>query len=184
MKIYDGRQSFYQWDLNQKLVSDFKVGEEVHFHNIRQSTALVVVAYEYEDSIVVDVPNILLQNSYPIVVYRCAVNDTMLSTVQEQIFEVEQRPKPDDYVYTETEVLTITSVVNRAIKEAVASGDFKGEKGEPGEDGKDGKDGKDGQNGIDGIDGYTPQKGVDYWTDSDIEEIKSYVDEAILGGAW
>lgn len=30
----------------------------------------------------------------------------------------------------------------------------------------------------------TPQKGVDYWTPDDIAEIKSYVDEAILGGAW
>lgn len=30
----------------------------------------------------------------------------------------------------------------------------------------------------------TPEKGVDYWTESDIEEIKNYVDEAILGGAW
>ena len=30
----------------------------------------------------------------------------------------------------------------------------------------------------------TPVKGVDYWTDADKAEIKSYVDEAILGGAW
>ncbi|MEE0896309.1 MAG: hypothetical protein U0L88_01595 [Acutalibacteraceae bacterium] len=35
-----------------------------------------------------------------------------------------------------------------------------------------------------GEDGYTPVKGVDYWTDADKAEIKSYVDEAILGGAW
>lgn len=32
--------------------------------------------------------------------------------------------------------------------------------------------------------GYTPQRGTDYWTASDIAEIKSYVDDAILGGAW
>jgi hypothetical protein len=32
--------------------------------------------------------------------------------------------------------------------------------------------------------GKTPEKGVDYWTDADIAEIKSYVDDAILGGAW
>ena len=32
--------------------------------------------------------------------------------------------------------------------------------------------------------GYTPVKGVDYWTEVDKAEIKSYVDEAILGGAW
>lgn len=32
--------------------------------------------------------------------------------------------------------------------------------------------------------GSTPVRGTDYWTAADIAEIKSYVDEAILGGAW
>lgn len=32
--------------------------------------------------------------------------------------------------------------------------------------------------------GYSPVKGKDYWTAGDIAEIKSYVEEAILGGAW
>ena len=35
-----------------------------------------------------------------------------------------------------------------------------------------------------GKDGYTPKYGVDYWTEEDKAEIKSYVDTAILGGAW
>lgn len=35
-----------------------------------------------------------------------------------------------------------------------------------------------------GEDGYTPQKGVDYWTDADISEMKSYIDSVILGGEW
>ncbi len=42
----------------------------------------------------------------------------------------------------------------------------------------------EGVNGMDGKDGYTPQRGIDYWTDADKAEIKGYVDEAILGGAW
>ena len=29
-----------------------------------------------------------------------------------------------------------------------------------------------------------PVRGTDYWTEADKSEIKSYVDEAILGGAW
>ena len=33
-------------------------------------------------------------------------------------------------------------------------------------------------------DGYTPQRGVDYWTEADKAEIKAYVDEAILNGEW
>ena len=35
-----------------------------------------------------------------------------------------------------------------------------------------------------GADGKTPVRGTDYWTDEDKAEIKSYVDEAILGGVW
>lgn len=38
--------------------------------------------------------------------------------------------------------------------------------------------------GESGGGGYTPVRGVDYWTPDDIAEIKTYVDEAILGGAW
>lgn len=37
---------------------------------------------------------------------------------------------------------------------------------------------------IKGSPGYTPQKGTDYWNAADIAEIKSYVDDAILGGEW
>lgn len=34
------------------------------------------------------------------------------------------------------------------------------------------------------VDGYSPVRGKDYWTEEDIAEIKSYVDEAILNGEW
>ena len=37
---------------------------------------------------------------------------------------------------------------------------------------------------IKGGKGDSPIKGVDYWTEADIAEIKSYVDDAILGGEW
>jgi hypothetical protein len=35
-----------------------------------------------------------------------------------------------------------------------------------------------------GADGYSPVRGTDYWTEADKAEIRSYVEEAILGGAW
>lgn len=38
--------------------------------------------------------------------------------------------------------------------------------------------------GEPGEDGHTPERGTDYWTNEDIAEIKGYVDDAILGGAW
>ena len=55
---------------------------------------------------------------------------------------------------------------------------LKGDKGDKGDRGEQGEKGNAGN------DGYTPERGVDYWTDTDKAEIKTYVDEAILGGAW
>lgn len=55
---------------------------------------------------------------------------------------------------------------------------LKGEKGDPGDEGIPGEPGRPGE------DGYTPVRGTDYWTEADKAEIKGYVDEAILGGAW
>ena len=57
----------------------------------------------------------------------------------------------------------------------------KGDKGDKGDRGEPGANGKDGSNGNDG---YTPKRGTDYWTEEDKAEIKAYVDEVILGGAW
>lgn len=53
-----------------------------------------------------------------------------------------------------------------------------------GSSGAKGDKGDKGDTGAKGADGYTPVRGTDYWTASDIAEIKSYVDDAILGGAW
>ena len=60
----------------------------------------------------------------------------------------------------------------------------KGEKGEKGDPGEKGEPGEPGIPGEDGADGYTPERGIDYWTDADKAEIKNYVDEAILNGSW
>lgn len=60
----------------------------------------------------------------------------------------------------------------------VAAVNIKGDKGEQG------LPGKDGEKGEPGADGYSPVRGTDYWTAADIAEIKSYVDDAILGGSW
>jgi hypothetical protein len=50
--------------------------------------------------------------------------------------------------------------------------------------GEQGLQGEKGDKGDKGEDGYTPIRGTDYLTEADKTEIKSYVDEAILGGAW
>lgn len=40
-KIYDGRETFYQWDINQKLIVDDDSITEVHFSNRTNSYSLV-----------------------------------------------------------------------------------------------------------------------------------------------
>ena len=47
-----------------------------------------------------------------------------------------------------------------------------------------GPQGEQGPQGSTGPAGYSPARGTDYWTAADIAQIKSYVDDAILGGAW
>lgn len=113
MRIYDGRESFYQWDVNQKITStDFKVGDEVHFTNYKQRNALVTRTYELDGKVVADVPNILLQTATPILAYRYVADENVCNTVDEHTFDVNQRAKPDSYVYTETEVFTYNAILN------------------------------------------------------------------------
>lgn len=72
---------------------------------------------------------------------------------------MQTNPKKGDYVKGKDEFLessALSTAINAALEQAKQSGDF---------------------NGKDGDDGYTPQKGVDYWTAADKQEI---IDE--LGG--
>ena len=50
-----------------------------------------------------------------------------------------------------------------------------GPQGMTGTDGRDGRDGIKGATGDRGRDGYTPIRGVDYWTKTDIEAIKAEI---------
>ena len=77
----------------------------------------------------------------------------------------------DDWI----RLTTSPEEMTEALEEAIQSGEFKGEKGDKGDAGANGSNGKD---------GYSPVRGTDYWTEADKNEIKSYVDQAILNGAW
>ena len=115
MQIYNGRDSFYQWDTNQQVTHEnLSVGDEVHVYSPMKTSALVVLAYEMDDGkVVADVPNILLQSHFPITVYRILVDDEGRSTLDEYQFQVKKRAKPTDYVYTETEVVDYRNLDRR-----------------------------------------------------------------------
>lgn len=160
LKIANDRTSFWQWDVGQQLIVGDDLCCEVHFCNGTTDCALVCKVHELDGQRVVDVPDILLQAANTLHAFAYAESEGKQYTLHSANFFVLARTKPDDYVYTEEERWTAEKAVRDALQEAKDSGDF------------------------DGTDGYTPQKGVDYWTDADKAEIKSYVDEAILGGAW
>ena len=95
-KILNGREHFWQWDINQKLLVEDATIKEVHFCNRTENCSLVV---EVKNG-VADVPNILLQNAWTIRVYAFCGECTRV----EEHFKVRARSKPSEYVYTETEV--------------------------------------------------------------------------------
>ena len=111
-KILDGRKSFFQWDLNRKLLIEDASITEVHFCNSTDDCALVVEVFEENGARVCNVPNIILQDIWRVKVYAYDGEATKHSAT----FEVVARSKPADYVYTETETLNFNTLLAR-IKE-------------------------------------------------------------------
>lgn len=93
-KIYDGRTSFWQWDVGQKLIVLDDSITEVHFSNRDMSHSIPKKVYEYEGKRVCDIPDVILQLPRNLVAYAYA-NKTTVKSVK---FAVIKRPIPDGYV--------------------------------------------------------------------------------------
>lgn len=113
-KIEDGREHFYQWDLNRKLIVQDASIKEVHFCNRTDTCSYVVEVIEG----LANVPNILLQDNFKIKVYGYDGEATMHSAT----FVVNTRSKPENYVYTETEIKRWEALEERVIEAVDASG--------------------------------------------------------------
>lgn len=103
-RIFDGREEFYQWDLNRKLIVDDESIKQVHFCNKTDDCSLVVETYKDGELTVANVPNILLQTAWRIRVYGYTGDYTK----HEASYKVNPRTRPADYVYTETETVKLT----------------------------------------------------------------------------
>ena len=116
-KILNGREHFWQWDTGQKLIVDGDICSEVHFCNGTSDCSLIC---EVRDG-TVDVPNILLQEAKSIKAYAYVCGEDNQYTECVQMFLVMPRTKPDDYVYTETEVKCYEAL-NRRLNELEEKG--------------------------------------------------------------
>ena len=204
----------FQWDLDKSIPAPYP---EVHFASLGDEEALVVMAHDGKAA----VPNVLLQEPKDIMVWFMEKG----SVADSGHIRLITRPKPTDYVYTETEVVRVEKLVSdmkqlqsdmAKVKEDMgnlqvgsippatvetlggikvgqnltitsdgtlnapyAEKGEKGEKGDTGLQGVAGAKGDKGDTGAKGADGYTPQRGVDYWTEADKQEIQSYITQQL-----
>lgn len=122
---------YTQWDINQKLKivvydvdsSLLKNAPYIHFANVKSTEALVVRStVEGTDTIVVDVPNSLLQESWPLLVY-VYLNDNLDAHSQKTIIKIEipvhKRAKPSDYEYVENIERITAEVIKQEVTDTV-----------------------------------------------------------------
>lgn len=123
---------FTQWDTNQKIViklegcgddyhvenDELQTDPEVHFTNIKRETALAVKATAVGNEITVDVPNLILEEPYPVLIYvyyTSSLYPSSQSTIARTEIAVRQKAQPHDYYYVEN-ITTVTAV---AIKQEI-----------------------------------------------------------------
>ena len=108
-KIYDGRTAFYQWDLDRMIVVSDPNITEVHFASKAYANAYVAKVFYEGTERVANVPNVILQNPYRVKVYGyCDDKYTNISAS----FEVIERAKPDDYIYTEKDIYSLSQLTD------------------------------------------------------------------------
>ena len=104
-RIADGREHFYQWDLDRQVIVDDPSIVEVHFCNRTEDVSLVVAVVDG----LANVPNILLQSSFDMRVFGYDGKATRYDAV----FKVKAKTKPSDYAYTETEIKSYEYLENK-----------------------------------------------------------------------
>ena len=106
IKLADGRGSLYQWDTGRQVECD---AEQVHFSNHHYGTSIDVDVQNGKATI----PNQLLTIAAPLKAWAWVKDSNGEYTKEEQIFIVEKRNKPSDYVYTPAEIKTWQDLQNQ-----------------------------------------------------------------------
>lgn len=113
LELDGSRNGFYQWDTGQQLViTGADTCKEIHFCHTSDERALVCRIREEDGKRVVDVPNILLQKAEMLIAYAYEEGEGH-RTLWKKSFAVKPRPRPEAYVYTQTEVLSYGTLADR-----------------------------------------------------------------------
>lgn len=116
VKIDNGKDKLYQWDTGRWLIVEDDRYNEVHFSSDSRDAAYVCPV-EVKDGVrIVNIPNFLLHDNDLIHAYFCYVDENRCMTLHHQTFHVQDRQKPESYIYTETEVLNYSSIFERVRK--------------------------------------------------------------------
>lgn len=108
--------ALYQWEIGRKIRIDASVGNravEVQFAHPGDKEALSVIPKEENGIIVAEVPNIMLQSADKLLVFLVEMDENCVETTRHSVFHVVNRPKPADYLYTETEILSYRTLEQR-----------------------------------------------------------------------
>lgn len=105
----------WQWDKNHRIIiTDGVANCEVHFANgIIGQNALVTMSYSEKGVVYANIPNVLLQVDSQLKVFVYQVNGDKAYTETEWTIDVVPRAKPDDYIYTEVEILNYYELEKR-----------------------------------------------------------------------
>lgn len=126
----DTINKFYQWDVDQKIVISIegcdknylKNAPEVHFCNVSRTEALIVRStVSNNDTITADVPNILLQEPYPLLVYvylTDANDSSSQKTILYSEIPIRKRARPSDYLYVENITRITAEMIKREIEQS------------------------------------------------------------------
>ena len=120
---------FSQWDINQKISLiihdiDIKYPPMIHYSNVKRDEALIVRSTVSDNMIIADVPNILLQEPYPLFVYVYLTDSEDVSsqkTILTTEIPIRKRQKPSDYSYVENIERITAQQIKKEIKKEIVN---------------------------------------------------------------
>lgn len=182
IRIKDGRDALWQWDTGREVELTESV-DIVHFSNMPYGKAYAVNV-ENDTALI---PDELLQSGANLFCFAFIGNVEDGYTTYSTVFEVQKKPKPEDYFFVPTEYITIQELDERIAALEEQGGGGAGEDGfspiieiELAENGHIvSVTDVNGTQSFTVMNGETPIKGEDYFTELDKAEIVGDVISAL-----